>query len=1306
MDLAARQAEEEERTSGYSSRNNGRRATVICGSSMPAGDLEDQDLQHGSARCLTSYYSVFVARLAIMVMLAILICMLTMLTWHVTRVYTTESINSLAYGLRFELLQRPVLRMWNILNSTVEIAMTQVQLSEYVIGRYTKPVTHTSQPELYEVMKDISWALFSSRNALNAITISYINGFVQAFHRDNRNNNTFYIYSDIAKPVSGSGQGTLSSPYNDKNMSYNGNVSATWFRVPLDPLTGESIGNGRKILPEDLIKIAGISELRDGAASWHVAVSKFTDSPLLSAALPVRHPSDQSIMAVVGVTTAFHSVGQLMRELVEIHSGYMYLTSQEGFLLATSTDAPLLRNTEDGPELMLATDSEDQMIRSGAQWLEKTYGDKLLLHNEVHIENVQLSHQEYYIDTFFLNLKKLPLVGVIIIPRRYIMGKVDQRAIATLVILISASICILAVGCLCILILTSGVSKEMKLRAELISHLEARRRAEASNNYKSQFLANMSHELRTPMAAVIGLLDILICDDCLTNEQFSTVSQIRKCSTALLRLLNNILDLSKVEAGKLILEEAEFDLRHELEGLVDMFSVQCIDQNVELVLDISDDMPKLVRGDSARVVQIFANLISNSIKFTSSGYIICRGWCESSPHGNTRNSVLDQETSSRKKTRKDAKVTIWFEVEDTGCGIDPSKWESVFESFEQADPSTTRKYGGTGLGLCIVRTLVRKMGGEIKVVKKKGPGTLMQLYLVFSTPAESMDRSCSVELKQRNLMVLLALKGCTSRSVMAEWLKNQGIRTREVSDWNKLLQILNRLFLDKAIILRDKHCHMEIEEQADHDFLDLRECSQCRNFAMSGDQRISWNQNLEKRSSLDLVIIVDAGLLDLSSDQWKGQLDFLDKYGCNAEFAWVINHNTRNVIKTELRRKGYSLMVNRPLYKSKLIQVLEAAGGIHTTKFKRMSDDSHDCVEMASFSDVAQSDDSDMPEEETRAACPDQGNSEVQPPNSYQSFNKCLSVASLTYSKQLDDPEKMMKHVIEAQIAPPICIKSRNYGPTDNENKGKSDDLLQPEKHQCSPAYEKQGLFALPSDELHQCNRISDSCYSNHMNEKPLNHDKGSASFASNSGNSTKQQREELLKLDYGSMTPKQRQKEQYDHEKRSLSPPLMDVPNQKPLEGLHILLAEDTVVLRRVATTMLEKFGATVVSVGDGVQAVHVLENILITEKYKACSPPRNTGKAVEQMQEQEISSFDLILMDCQMPKMDGYEATRAIRGAEAGTGRHIPIVALTAHAMSSDEAKCLDVGMDAYLTKPIDSKLMVSTILSLTKATAKGKQ
>ncbi|XP_010246860.1 PREDICTED: histidine kinase 1-like [Nelumbo nucifera] len=735
------------------------------------GEVEEDELRYANAHCLSSYYSVFVVRLAIMVMLAILIGMLTILTWHFTRVYTTKSINSLAYDLRFELLQRPILRMWNILNSTVEITMAQVKLSEYVIRQYGNTTAQEPKYELYEVMRNVTWALFASRKALNAITISYRNGFVQAFHRDDhRSNNTFYIYSNLANfSVNGTHKlNALSTNHGWSDQSLNGNKSAIWYREPLNPVTGEMTGEARPIPPDDLINIAGFSEVQDGAASWHVAVSKFTDSPFLSAALPVWGPSNQTIVAVVGVTTALYSVGQLMRELMELHSGYMYLTSQEGYVLATSTNAPLLRNSTSGPKLMMAVDSEDHVIRLGAEWLQRVYGENFTQNHEIHIENARLGHQEYYIDSFFLKLKRLPMVGVIIIPRRYIMGKVDERAFKTLVILISASVCILLIGCLCILILTNGVSKEMKLRAELISHLDARRRAEASSNYKSQFLANMSHELRTPMAAVIGLLDILMCDDCLTNEQYATVTQIRKCSNALLRLLNNILDLSKVESGKLVLEEAEFDLGRELEGLVDMFSVQCINHNVETVLDISDDMPKFVQGDSARVVQIFANLISNSIKFTSSGHIILRGWCENSiSFSNIARMPLNQKEScfalgtklrqhgshAKRGFKKDNKIVLWFEVDDTGCGIDPSKWESVFESFEQADPSTTRTHGGTGLGLCIVRTLVNKMGGEIKVVKKDGAGTLMQLYLVLGTHVDSMGQTCQIDFSEQNIMV-------------------------------------------------------------------------------------------------------------------------------------------------------------------------------------------------------------------------------------------------------------------------------------------------------------------------------------------------------------------------------------------------------------------------------------------------------------------------------------------------------------------------------------------------------------------------
>ncbi|TKY55927.1 Histidine kinase 1 [Spatholobus suberectus] len=1193
-------------------------------------DVEKEEFQYASTQCLSSYYSVFVVRLAIMAMLAILIGLLTFLTWHFTKIYTTKSLNSLAYDLRYELLQRPILRMWNILNSTAEITAAQVKLSQYVIRSHNNLATQADQVEMYDAMRAVTWALFASKKALNSITVKYKNGFVQAFHRDLKDNNTFYIYSDLANySMAASGYNEINSlstheAWNDKDI--HGNKSAIWYREPLDPVSGEKIGKVMPITPEDSINIAGLSQVPDGVASWHVAVSKFTDSPLLSAALPVWDSSNKSIVAVVGVTTALYSVGQLMKELVELHSGHMYLTSQEGYLLATSTNAPLLSNSTKPPKLKMAVDCENEVIREGAQWLQKTYGNNFPQSHEVHVENVRLGRQQYYIDSFFLNLKRLPLVGVIIIPRKHIMGQADERAFKTLVILISASLCIIVIGCVCILILTNGVSKEMKLRAELISHLEARRKAEASSNYKSQFLANMSHELRTPMAAVIGLLDILISDDHLTNEQCATVTQIRKCSTALLRLLNNILDLSKVESGKLILEDAEFDLGRELEGLVDMFSVQCMNHNVETVLDLSDDMPKLVRGDSARVVQIFANLINNSIKFTLSGHIILRGWYENSNScSDNTNFPLEQKKSrcsqktrakqhenhGKRTSNRDNKMILWFEVDDTGCGIDPSKWESVFESFEQADPSTTRLHGGTGLGLCIVRTLVNKMGGEIKVVKKEGPGTLMRLYLCLSAPVDATEQHCQVDFANKGLVVLLALHGNMGLSVTSKWLQKNGVVTMEASEWNGLTQILRVLFHARS----SSHKNDFDANYSVHDNLKSKLLS------------------IQELRNPVFVIAVDIGLLDLSTDIWKEQLNFLHKYFGRAKFVWILNHDSSNTMKMELCKKGNTLTTNKPLYKTKMIHILEAIikernddlqkKNMTTPTATVKEGDLHEGLEIDyTQCDVASSDSSDISE---------MGGS---------------NLVSVGVDKQR---EKVVRSDPSSQHQINNLVGSTNECMEDNNHR---------EEELCQSSLNSNDVTA---------------------NTTPKSRSTEQASFA----------------------TGAQGEDSEYGETCRTSSSSRV-ASGKKSLEGLRILLAEDTPVIQRVATIMLEKMGAIVVAVGDGQQAVDALNGMPGVEdcRRESLLKERNTRSS-----ETEILScppYDLILMDCQMPKMDGYEATKAIRKSEVGTGLHIPIVALTAHAMSCDEAKCLEVGMDAYLTKPIDFKLMQSTILSLTRRTS----
>ncbi|XP_063946486.1 histidine kinase 1 isoform X3 [Daucus carota subsp. sativus] len=1016
-------------------------------------------------------------------------------------------------------------------------------------------------------MKDVTWALFASHKALKSITMNYKNGFVQAFHRDHRSNNTFYIYSDLVNySISGSYDMNMLSAHRGWNdQSVHNNISAIWFREPLDPLTGEKTGKAMPIPPDDLINIAGISQVPDGVASWHVAVSKYSDSPLLSAALPVLDSSKQkSIVAVVGVTTALYSVGQLMKELVEFHTGHIYLTSREGWLLSTSTDTPLLMNSTTGPKLMMAADSEDVVIRSGAKLLQKSYGSDTPANHTVHIKDAKLGNQLYYIDSFILNLRRLPMVGVIIIPRKYIMGKVDRKAKKTLVILISASLSVLVTGCVFIFILTNGVSKEMKLRAELISHLDARRKAEASSNYKSQFLANMSHELRTPMAAVIGLLDILMCDDCLTNEQYSTITQIRRCSTALLRLLNNILDLSKVESGKLVLELAEFNLEQELEGLVDMFSVQCINHKVEIFLDLSDDIPKLIQGDSGRVVQIFANLISNSIKFTTSGYIVLRGWCQNpNTSRNARqssfaqtNSISPNKTHDENFYKKDNRLILCFEVDDTGCGIDPSKWESVFESFEQADPSTTRLHGGTGLGLCIVRTLVNQMGGEIKFVNKSGPGSLMQLYLLLRAPIDGTTEHYKLNFPEHNLTVLLALGGKMGRLIMSSWLQQHGISTYEACDWNELTSILQELFQDGSYI-QNLPNHSSIAEKHN-----------------TGDTRTS-----------TFIIVIDIVLLNLSTGIWKEQISFLDRYRGRAKFAWILNHDTSSNIKKELSKKGHLLMVNRPLYKTKMIQIIESAirDSELQTKINPLIStvvdrEMHECLEMGPIQSEGKL------EGNHNTSDGFEKNSSKPFLSPYAAVNNCFVELTEVHSDKND-------------------LRRR-----EQDQRGTSNDI------QCLTSSNTRG--------------------------------------------------------------------------------------SQTSLQGLRILLAEDTPVLQRVATIMLEKLGAEVVAVGDGLQVVNALHFVPKPDKYQEDSPQADENPG-SQTEESCFSTYDLILMDCQMPKMDGYEATKAIRRSEIGTTWHIPIVALTAHAMSSDEAKCLEVGMDAYLTKPIDRKLMVSTILSLTRRT-----
>ncbi|KAK7259230.1 hypothetical protein RIF29_24831 [Crotalaria pallida] len=726
--------------------------------------------------------------------------------------------------------------------------------------------------------------------------------------------------------------------------------------------------------------------------------------------------------------------------------------------------------------------------------------------------------------------------------------------------------------------------REMHLCSSLIKQMEATQQAERKRMNKSLAFASASHDIRASLAALTGLIEMSYEDVTRGSELETNLNQMESCTKDLLGLLNSLLDTSKIEAGKMQLEEEEFDIFQLLEDVVDLYHPVAMKKGVDLVLDpCNGSMLRYSRskGDRGKLKQVLCNLLSNAVKFTDEGHIAVRAWAQKPSLQNSiiadnqhsfmknlsclfswRNEPHDDDPGAWNPIQQDPScMDFIFEVDDTGKGIPKEKYKSVFENYVQVK-ETALGQGGTGLGLGIVQSLVRLMHGDIRIVEKDigEKGTCFRFNVLLSAcetgmasgirevqsgsddknqPQCSGSSICSSSPKLRirspssipeASQVVLLIQDEERRRITQRFVESLGIKVNVVKHAKHLLGTLRKIKQKGSL---SSPLSSDLSSQS----ASCGSTSRSKRIPLSSMDGNDYINSIFKKTDLEamsgfILIVIDANAGPFS-ELCRMVYDFKRGLGNPCKVVWLEKPHMRSVNFKDDVFDSNDIVLSKPFHGTRLFRTIEL-----------------------------------LPE--------------------YGGASQC----STTRAKREHRLQVSLTDEHEIQI--------------DEEEK-----------------------------------------YGNSRSRKETQQSFGDKSYDRSKAGKSPVRQCEIVEC--------------------------VESRTDKPLSGKKFLVVDDTKMLLNIAKTLLERLGASVEQCEDGILAVQQVEEGL---KWDSHNPP-----------------YDYILMDYEMPGMNGFEATRKIREMEEPYGLRIPIIALTAHT-GEEAKKTIEAGMDDCLSKPIKKEALLEAI------------